>query len=111
MRKSAWHLHGKERGLLVSTRASDAGWLCDYASGCYCKGIVSRDGDGIRHPRSLVVALETRSEDSNFHQAAAVCTHAHTSNFEMLLGYHRRYVRCLEQSRKLRSLVQGLHNG
>jgi hypothetical protein len=34
MGKSAWHLHGKERGLLVSTRASDAGRLCDYASGC-----------------------------------------------------------------------------
>src|ERR1700741_4989025 len=60
MRKSAWHLHGKERGLLVSTRASDAGWLCDYASGCYCKGTVSRGGDGIRHPRSLVVAFASR---------------------------------------------------
>jgi hypothetical protein len=31
MGKSAGHLHGKERGLLVSTRASDAGRLSDYA--------------------------------------------------------------------------------
>jgi hypothetical protein len=26
----------------------------------YCKGTVFRDGDGIRHPRSLVVAFASR---------------------------------------------------
>ncbi len=42
MRKSAWHLHGKERGLLVSTRASDAGRFCDYASGLLQRSCLQR---------------------------------------------------------------------
>ena len=59
---SAWQMAGSAclDTSAQARRTSDAGRLCDYAPAAYCKGTVSRDGDGIRHQRSLVVAFASR---------------------------------------------------